>query len=148
MSSHQNTLLIAGFQMLTITNDRDSRCKLESIQISVCAHNLSFIKKKVDWTSFREKVSHKIQAWSRERSYIKTFQDLHKQILKDLNSQVNKLNEMLNKSFIESCPSTYIRKPKKHIWWTKYLTDAETELIKARNNHENDPLDLDLQTKY
>ena len=108
----------------------------------------SFNKKKVDWEIFREKVSHKIQAWSREKSYIKTFHNLHKQKLKDLNSQVNKLNEILNKSFIESCPPTYIRKPKKHIWWTKNLTDAETELIKARNNHENDPLDLNLQTKY
>ena len=68
--------------------------------------------------------------------------------MKDLNAQVNKLNDILNECFIKSCPPTFIRNPKKHKWWTKSLAEAETKLIIARNNHENDPNDLGLQTAY
>ena len=46
VSPHQNMLfhcVCAGFEMLTISNDRDLRSKLDYIQISVCARNLSFL---------------------------------------------------------------------------------------------------------
>ena len=33
-------------------------------------------------------------------------------------------------------------------WWTGELTEAETNLIKARNEHENDPLNVELQSSY
>ena len=108
----------------------------------------SFNKRKADWASFRNMVRDKLQSWSRERSFNRTFQDLQKQKMKDLNAQVNKLNDILNECFIKSCPPTFIRNPKKHKWWTKSLTEAETKLIIARNNHENDPNDLGLQTAY
>ena len=46
VSPHQNMLFhcaCMGFEMLTISNDRDLRSKLDYIQISVYALNFSFL---------------------------------------------------------------------------------------------------------
>ena len=104
--------------------------------------------KKVDWTAYKSAVREKVQAWSKEKSYSRTYRDIHKTTVKDLNAQINKLNNILYECFTKSCPPTFIRNRKRFSWWTKGLSEAEIELIKARNDHESDPHDTYLQNRY
>ncbi|KAL5247143.1 hypothetical protein ACHWQZ_G019114 [Mnemiopsis leidyi] len=78
----------------------------------------------------------------------KSYRNLHKQSLYDLNTQINKLNDILHDCFVKSCPPTFIRNRKRFTWWSKGITEAETELINSRLEHETDPHNIELQSRY
>ena len=102
--------------------------------------------KKCDWTAFRSAVKHRVSTNNMLSNNIHN--SLHTHNVRYLNKLVDTLNATLHDCFIKSCPPTFIRNKKKLSWWTKELTEAETDLIKARNEHENDPNDNELQNRY
>ena len=73
---------------------------------------------------------------------------IYKKSNHDLNQLVDNLNNILNNSFIKSCPKTFIRNKKRLSWRTKEIDEAEIELIKRRNDLETDPNDSLLQSRY
>ena len=109
----------------------------------------SINQKKCDWDRFRSILASKINnvptlSKLKHQHYSAIYtKDLH-----FLNQQVDKLNNLIISSFTDACPPTFIRNKKKLSWWTKELTEAELKLIQARDDHENDPTDANLQSSY
>ena len=106
-------------------------------------------KKKCDWSQFRSSLKSKldsIPALSRLKS--QPDNAIYNKDYRYLNTAVNSLNDALLTCFRNSCPPTYIRNKKKLSWWTNALTEAEQNLILARNDHENDPMNADLQSSH
>ena len=107
-------------------------------------------KKKCDWESY----THEVELALKNNNKLKTIMSTsnHNSIYKksnhDLNQLVDNLNNILNNSFIKSCPKTFIRNKKRLSWRTKEIDEAEIELIKRRNDLETDPNDSLLQTRY
>ena len=106
----------------------------------------TFNKKKCDWNAYRAAVKENMKSFSKYTN--KSYRNLHKQSLIDLNTQINKLNNILHDCFIKSCPPTFIKNNKRLSWWSKNITEAETELINARFDHETDPHNIELQSRY
>ena len=106
-------------------------------------------KKKCDWSQYKSYVKHGIES-DPALSEIKVqhHNDIYKKDSHRLNKLIDRLNNLLYSSFTKSCPPTFIRNRKKMSWWTGELTEAETNLIKARNEHENDPHNMELQASY
>ena len=107
----------------------------------------SINKKKCNWQAFRATLTSKIQSDPILNSH-HFYNDIFKEDCRYLNRQLDQLNKLLLSSFINSCPPTFIRNKKKLSWWTKELSELETDLIKARNDHEKNPYDMDLQSSY
>ena len=107
----------------------------------------TYNKKKCDWEAYKVAVQNKMKSFAKFSSNT-SHKTLHKHTMHELNQKVDQLNSILSDSFIESCPPTFIRNRKRLAWWSKSITEAETELIKSRNDLENDPQNNDLQTRY
>jgi ribonuclease HI len=107
----------------------------------------TFNKKKCNWSAYKAAVKQNLKS-DPKLTNGKFYYNLQKQNMHHLNTQVNQLNNTLYNCFRNACPPTFIRNKKKLTWWSKELTEAETELIKTRNDHENDPHNIELQTRY
>lgn len=106
----------------------------------------NYNKKRCDWNAYKAAVKEKMKTFSKFTN--KSYRNLHKQSLYDLNTQINKLNDILHDCFVKSCPPTFIRNRKRFTWWSKGITEAETELINSRLEHETDPHNIELQSRY
>ena len=108
-----------------------------------------FNKKKCDWAQFRSSLKNEIDSDpTLSRLKAQPYDSIYKKDYRYLNTVVNRLNDTLLSCFKKSCPPTFIRNKKKLSWWTKELTEAEQLLIMARNDHESDPMNVELQSSY